>query len=105
MARSAKPWFRRDRKAWFVTIDGVRHNLGPDKNEAFRKFHTLMQQQKHSGPARSRSFFATADALLEWLKKNRAAETFEWYRYRIERLCQKYPDLSLVAPKPFHALQ
>ena len=35
MARRPTPWFRKDRNAWFVTIDGVRHNLGPDKQTAF----------------------------------------------------------------------
>ena len=44
MARSAKPWYRKDRKCWFVTIAGVRHNLGPEKSEAFRQFHDLMRE-------------------------------------------------------------
>ena len=47
MARSAKPWYRKDRKAWFVTIDGTRHNLGSDRTEAFRQFHTLMREPKN----------------------------------------------------------
>lgn len=41
MARSPKPWYRRERKAWFVTIDGKRHNLGPDRKAAFKRFHEL----------------------------------------------------------------
>ena len=31
MAGSTKTWYR---KAWLVTIAGVRHNLGSDKAEA-----------------------------------------------------------------------
>ncbi len=42
MARSPKPWWREDRQAWFVTINGSRINLGPDEKEAKRKFHELM---------------------------------------------------------------
>ena len=42
MARPSKLWYRKDRKAWFVTIDGKRHNLGPDKKKAEKEFHKLM---------------------------------------------------------------
>ena len=42
MARTPEPWFRDDRQAYFVTVNGTRHNLGPDKKEAFRRFHELM---------------------------------------------------------------
>ncbi|MEI6539410.1 MAG: site-specific integrase, partial [Planctomycetota bacterium] len=101
MARSAKPWYRKDRKAWFVTIDGIRHNLGPDKTEAFRQFHALMREPKHK-EVKSQSFVAIADAFLEWLQKHRAPDTYEWYRYRIERFCQTYPELKLGDLKPFH---
>jgi hypothetical protein len=45
MARSPKPWYRDDRQAWFVTIRGERHNLGPDEQEAKREFHELMAEK------------------------------------------------------------
>ena len=34
MARSPQPWHRASRNAWFVTINGTQHNLGPDKKQA-----------------------------------------------------------------------
>ena len=46
MARAPKPWFRKDRKAWFVTIDGQRHNLGRNRKTAFQQFHELMARPK-----------------------------------------------------------
>jgi integrase len=104
MARTAKPWFRKDRRIWQVTINGVRHNLGSDKTEAFRQFHALMREPK-TQPVKAQSFVAVADAFLDWLQKNRASETFEWYRYRIERFCRLYPDLKLADLKPFHVQQ
>ena len=67
MARSAKPWYRKDRKAWFVTIGGVRHNLGSEKAEALRQFHALMREPQHKA-VQSQSFVAVADAFLEWAK-------------------------------------
>jgi site-specific recombinase XerD len=101
MARSAKPWYRKDRKSWFVTIAGVRHNLGPDKSEAFRQFHALMREPTRK-QVKGRAFVAVADAFLDWLKRNRAADTFEWYRYRIERFCQYLPELLIDDLKPLH---
>jgi site-specific recombinase XerD len=101
MARSAKPWYRKDRKSWFVTIAGVRHNLGPDKAEAFKQFHTMMREPTRK-QVKGRSFVAVADAFLEWLKRHRAADTFEWYRYRLERFCRYHPDLSAEDLKPLH---
>jgi integrase/recombinase XerD len=38
MARRPKPWFRKSRDAWFVTIGGIQNNLGPDKKLAYERF-------------------------------------------------------------------
>ena len=46
MARTSKPWWRKDRQAWFVTIDGERFNLGRYRKAAFRRFHELMGRPK-----------------------------------------------------------
>jgi hypothetical protein len=42
MPRDPKPWFRKDRDAWFVTINGRRFNLGSDRDAAHTRFHELM---------------------------------------------------------------
>ena len=101
MARQPKPWYRKDRSAWFVTIAGVRHNLGEDKKKAFDQFYAMMQQPEKASVSR-KSFAAIADAFLEWVQKNRAPHTYEWYRYRLERFCQRYPDLNCCQLKPYH---
>ena len=84
MARRPKPWFRRARRAWFVTVNGEQHNLGPDKAEAFDRFYELMRQptERKVSPL---SLAAIADAFLDWVQKQRSPETYEWYRYRLER--------------------
>ena len=51
------------------------------------------------------SLVAIIDAFLDWTQKNRAADTYEWYRYRLQRLVDKYPDLRVSALKPFHIEQ
>ena len=104
MARHPKPWFRKARGAWFVTLNGVQHNLGPDKKEAFDRFYDLMRQPQTRSVS-SQSLAAVIDAFLDWVQRNRSPDTFEWYRYRLERFCQRYPDLRLDDLKPFHVQQ
>ena len=89
MARRAKPWFRKARGAWFVTVEGVQHNLGADKKEAFERFYQLMRQPQRRVVS-SQALVAVVDAFLDWVKINRSADTFEWYRYRLQRFCIAY---------------
>ncbi|MGN6136611.1 MAG: tyrosine-type recombinase/integrase, partial [Aureliella sp.] len=104
MARQPKPWYRADRAAWFVTVAGTRHNLGPNKKKAFERFYALMREPQTAKVA-SQAFAAVADAFLDWVAANRAAETYGWYQYRLERFCQRYPDLIASEIKPYHVQQ
>lgn len=104
MARTPKPWFRKDRKAWFVTIKGERHNLGPDRKLAFQQFHDLMRQPERPQPTvrSDQLVVALVDRFLDWVEKNRAADTYEWYRSRLQLFAEHYPDLLIDQLKPFH---
>ena len=44
MAKTPRPWFRRQRKAWFVCIAGVQYNLGKTRKEAYDAYARLMRQ-------------------------------------------------------------
>ena len=84
MARRPKPWFWKARDGWYVTIGGTRHPLGQDKEEAYDRFYALMRQpQQRKVPGDSLA--AIIDAFLEWVSKNRSPDTYEWYRYRLQR--------------------
>jgi len=37
-----KPWYRKSRRAWFVTLDGQQIKLGTTKDEALRRYQDLM---------------------------------------------------------------
>ena len=43
MAHYPKPFFRGDRGLWYVQLNGKQHNLGREKDDAFRRYHQLMQ--------------------------------------------------------------
>ena len=61
-----------------------------------------MQQPEEQPKLATDSVAAIADAFLSWVQKHRAADTYEWYRYRLERFCQRYPDLTVDQLKPYH---
>ncbi len=105
MARQPQPWYRQDRDAWFVTIHGTRHNLGPNKKKAMERFHSLMRQPKAAAQVPSEAFPALADAFLDWVAKNRSPDTYTWYQSRLERFCQRYPNLRANEVRPFHVQQ
>jgi integrase len=107
VARTPKPWFREDRQAWFVTINGERHNLGPDEKQAFRKFHQIMAAPDPLPEPHQPVGLSVADIFekfLEWCQKRRAPNTYEWLRYRIQMFIDAHGDavnLSATSLKPF----
>jgi len=102
MAKKPEPWWREDRKAWFVQIDGKRHNLGKEKKAAWQRFYELMAQPKKRTIVSVDSLLAIIDAFLDWCQKHRAPDTYAWYRDRLERFANKYPDFRVADLKPFH---
>ena len=42
MPHIPKPYFRKDRQTWTVQINGHQHNLGHDRDAAFKQYHELM---------------------------------------------------------------
>lgn len=101
MARHPRPWFREARNGWFVTLNGVQHNLGSDKKAAFARFYELMRQPK-TKKVSVETVAAVADVFLEWVQIERSPDTYEWYRYRLQRFCERYPRLRISELKPFH---
>lgn len=105
MSRPRKPWYRKSKKRWFVEINGKQVNLGPDKEEAFRQFHKLMSEplpELKAPPTSQISLPEIADHFLSWVQRHRAEETYLWYQYRLERLCQLYPTMQAEQMRPFH---
>ena len=101
MARTSKPWYRKDRKQWFVTIEGERHNLGPDRKLAHQQFHELMRRPEK--PVVQPSLVvALGDRFLDWVEKHRSAKTYIWYQSRLQLFTKRYPTLQADCLKPFH---
>ena len=104
MARMPKPWWWKKRKSWYVTIAGVRYDLGPDHKAAFQRFHELMTRPTQKEVA-SDSVTAIIDAFLDWTEKHRALRTYEWYKQRLQWFIEFIPDLTVGRLRPFHLQQ
>ncbi|HTU25838.1 MAG TPA: hypothetical protein VMF30_10595 [Pirellulales bacterium] len=113
MARTQKPWWREDRQAWFVTIEGTRYNLGPDEDAADREYHRLL-----SLPPEARAPQTTAptgltvadifDRYLDWVQKHRAPRTYDWYLDHIQSFTDfltKPAEMPIADLKPYHVVQ
>jgi len=106
--RTPKPWFRADRQSYFVTIEGTRHNLGSDQEEAERQFHELMARRSQPViPAAAEPTVAEIlDAFLEWCEKHREPRTYEFYLEHLQSFLDSLESGILVAAlKPFHVVR
>lgn len=102
MPRPNKIWWWGSRGEWAVTIQGKRHRLGPDKEEATRKFGELLAKpQRRAVP--SDSVAAILDAFIDWVQKHKAERTYDWYKDFAQSFLDSIPKgLAIGQLKPFH---
>jgi integrase len=101
MAKTPKPWSRKGR-GWFVTIGGLQHNLGRDRKAAFQEYYRLMQRSPERQKVSGASMAAIIDDSLEYSSKNRAPDTYRWYRDLLQKFILRHPDLRVDDIRPFH---
>src|ERR1700734_3965130 len=107
MPHSPKPFFKANRNAWYVEIDRVQHLLGkhpadlpppvkrggqwqpPEsilaifyKRRAALQTNGSQPKAKPATPATTVVF--VIDRFLDWCHDHRAADTYEWYRWRLQ---------------------
>jgi integrase len=104
MPHFPKPFFKRGRGLWYVEVDRRQHNLGPDREQAFSRYHELMRSRpREPDPS---LVLGVLDAFLEWVRQNAAGRTYEWYRRHCREFARAVPPLLSVAElKPFHVTQ
>ncbi|MCC7085006.1 MAG: tyrosine-type recombinase/integrase [Pirellulales bacterium] len=101
-----KPWYRKNR-GWYVTLRGKQIPLGAEKKAAFDEYQRILREppRVESSVPDSDSLAVLIDQFLDWVQLHRAADTYEWYQYRLERFVQTYPDLTVAQLKSFHVQQ
>lgn len=101
MPRHPKPWFRKGR-GWYIQRDGKQVFLGTKKPDAMSAYHEEMRNPVAPPTVRSDLVVALVDVFLEWVQTNRAADTYRWYKDRLQVFCALYPDLKVSELKPHH---
>ncbi len=101
MSKTPKPWFRSGR-GWFVTIGQRQFNLGRDKKLAFQEYYRLMRQPKAARNLSGRLLAAVIDDFLDFVLKNRASDTYIWYRDLLQKFILLHPDLRIDDLRPYH---
>lgn len=102
MARRPKPWYRKQCKEYYVTIRGTQHRLGPDKKEAYKRFHELMAK-----PERAIATGTVAELIeqfMDWTEVNRP-KSYEWYKKRIDKFYPIIAPLRISDIRPYHVQQ
>ena len=103
-----EPWLRKCR-GYFVTLDGVQHNLRThDKAEAFKRWHRLIADQGQA--PRQLDDDPLVVVLLavfcEWTEKHLAPASYVWYRKYLRGLVKQLDrDLKTSRFKPYDITQ
>lgn len=104
MPHFPKPFFRRSRRVWAVQLDGKQVNLGPDRKQAFARYHVLMHgRQKEMC---DELVVVVLESFLDWVQQNLATRTYDWYRRHAQILLNAIPaDLVTSQLTPNHFTQ
>lgn len=108
MSHFPKPFYRPRRQRWYVQLAGKQINLGAEREAAFARYHELMIEARRSG-ARPQAVAARPELVVEviekflgWVQQHRAPDTYEWYRYRLQRFAEQHATLTVADLRAFH---
>jgi hypothetical protein len=109
---SDRPWWRKERNAYFICLGGKQYNLGSDKDVAEERLLQLKletKQREKERPVKKRTTLVLdiIEDFLEWCKTHRAPETTEFYREKSQSFIghlktKNLLDLGARELRPFH---
>src|SRR3954467_14845435 len=111
MPHYPKPFFKRSHQCWYVQLAGRQVRLGPDEKAAHRHYHDLMAEGLKDEPKPVATKTAPAalrlveifDHFLTFCRDQRAPDTYEWYRWRLQMFVDEIASgLTVSQLKPFH---
>lgn len=100
-----QPWFRPSRKTYYVTVDGVQHNLHTaDKAEAYRQWHELMVRSPELPESPDATVVVILASFLDWAEKHPKKSTYKWHRHYLQGFVASLEDkqLRISKLKKFH---
>jgi len=88
--RVPKPWYRKSTRSWFVQLDGRQVPLGRDKQDAHRKYHSLMAGRRNGHSiGRGDELF---DEYLEHVQRNGKDGTYRLYKHHLSDFNRSIPS-------------
>lgn len=104
--RTARPWFRSDRDAWYVQHGGKQVLLArgkANKAEATAAFHKLMAGGGVASPAiDSMPVASLCDMFLDFSEANHTRDVYDNYKLFLNAFCRQFGKLAANSIKPFH---
>ena len=92
-----EPWFRPSRRTYYVTVNGVQHNLHTaDKAEAYRRWHELMVRAPEPPESPDATVVVILAAFLDWEEKHTKKSTYEWHRHYLQGFVASLQDKQLL---------
>ena len=76
MPRKPKPYYRRQTKSYYCSINGKQISLGKDRESAFQRFHELMASRDALTGSFS-TLYDLSQAYLDWCEENRKPRTYK----------------------------
>lgn len=80
MARPPKPFFRKQTKSWYCSIDGRQIPLGKDRQAAQDRFHELMANREMV-VGESSTLYELSQVYLDWCEQNRKPGTYRRHKH------------------------
>lgn len=114
MQRFPKPFFREQRRLWYIQIDGHQYNLGTDSEEEahiraaeLKKRLRQISVEDDQSPVPRETVIGLIKAFMTHVRANLASDTIEWYRYRLQLFVDYLTDgdlgdLLIADFKKFH---
>jgi len=103
--KQREPFYRKDRKLWYVQLDGRQINLGPDRVVAWQRYHELMavRAKATSVISPTQPVLAVLEAFMEYLFRERSARTYEFYQRFLKSFRYSIPaGLTVEQLRPAH---
>jgi integrase len=105
MARTPKPWFRKQTGWWMVTLGGEQKKLAEgrdNKKAALKKFHELQLLVAEAPESADMRVASVCDAFLQWSERHQAAETYRGYSFYVQCFCEACGYLPVADLRPYH---
>src|SRR5262245_60880158 len=103
MPRTAKPWYRKDRQAWYAWIGGKLTRLGEGHPEAVANFRRL--QAAEGAPIPRGVDPPTREILalfLDQVERSLRPATFGWYRGHLASFEREHGGVLASRLRPLH---